>query len=42
MDDYVEPFPGARERIAKVLRIMVIAWLASRMAQEAERLLDAL
>ena len=37
-----KPFPGARERIAKVLRIMVIAWLASRMAQEAERLLDAL
>ena len=42
MDDYAEPFPGARERIVKVLRIMVIAWLASRMAQEAERLLDAL
>ncbi len=40
--DYCEPFPGARERIAKVLQIMVTAWIASRMAQEAERMLKNL
>lgn len=42
MDDYKEPFPGAKERIIKVLRVMVTAWLASRMRQEAEKMLDEL
>lgn len=42
MDDYEEPFPGAKERIVKVLRIMVTAWLASRMTQEAEKMLNEL
>lgn len=42
MDDYAEPFPGAKERIIKVLRIMVTAWLASRMRQETEKMLDEL
>lgn len=40
--DYEEPFPGAKERIAKVLRIMVIAWVASRLQQEAGNMLQAL
>lgn len=40
MDDYQEPFAGAKERITNVLRIMVTAWLASRMRQEAEKMLD--
>lgn len=42
MNDYEEPFPGAKERIVKVLRVMVTAWLASRMAQEAEKMLSEL
>lgn len=37
--DYSEPVPGARERIAKVLRIMLIAFIAARMKAEAETLL---
>ena len=40
--DYQEPYPGARERIAKVLRIMVIGHISSRMKQEAETLLTNL
>lgn len=37
--DYVEPIPGARERVKQTLRIMVTAWLAARMTQEAEKML---
>ena len=40
--EYAEPTPGARERVKEVLRIMLTAWLASRMAQEAERMLNHL
>lgn len=40
--DYVEPIPGARERIARVLRIMLIAYVAARMKEEAEQLLETL
>ena len=42
MADYQEPFPGAKERIEKVLRIMLTAWIATRMRQEAESMLDQL
>lgn len=39
---YVEPVPGARERVEKALRIMLTAWTAARVRQEAERMLDEL
>ena len=42
MASYAEPFPGAGQRIKKVLRIMLTAWVATRMRQEAERMLDEL
>ena len=42
MADYQEPFPGAKERIEKVLGIMLTAWAATRMRQEAEAMLSAL
>lgn len=42
MEDYAEPVPGARERVKQVLRIMLTAWLAARMRQEAENMLDTL
>ena len=38
--DYTEPVPGAKERVKQVLRIMLTAWLAARMRQEAERMLE--
>ena len=42
LQDYQEPIPGARDRIAKVLRIMLIAYVAARMKEEAETLLTEL
>lgn len=37
--DYKEPVPGAQERVKEVLRVMLTAWLAARMTQEAENML---
>ncbi len=42
LSDYREPVPGARERIEKALRIMLVAWIAARTRQAAERLLQEL
>ena len=42
LSDYVEPVPGARVRIEKVLRIMLTAWIATRMRQEAEAMLSTI
>ena len=38
--DYQEPIPGARQRVKEVLRVMLTAWIAARMQQEAEKFLD--
>ena len=40
--DYEEPVPGAKERVRQVLRIMLTAWLAARMMQETEKMLNNL
>ena len=40
--DYQEPIPGGKERVKNVLRIMLTAWLAARMTQEAEKMLTNL
>lgn len=40
--DYREPVSGARQRVEKALRVMLTAWIASRMRQEAERQLQLL
>jgi hypothetical protein len=42
LTDYQELVPGARQRVKQVLRIMLTAWVASRMRQEAERMLKNL
>ena len=42
LTDYREPAPGARERVEKVLQIMLTAWVAARLAQEADKMLTAL
>ena len=39
---YREPVPGAKERIDKVLRIMLTAWIGVRTVQEANRMLQEL
>ncbi len=40
--DYAEPVPGAKERIFKVLKIMIAAWYATRMRQKTEKMLSEL
>lgn len=40
MEGYAEPVPGAKKRVEQVLRIMLLAYLAARMQQEAEKKLD--
>lgn len=39
LEDYQEPVPGARMRVRQVLRVMLTAWIAARMRQEAESML---
>lgn len=40
--DYAEPVPGAKERVKKALRIMLVAWLASIMQTRAAQMLTNL
>lgn len=40
--DYREPVPGARERVERVLHIMLTAWASSQLQREAEYLLTQL
>ena len=40
--DYAEPVPGAREKLQKVLRIMLTAWVSSRLKTEAEKMIAQL
>lgn len=40
--DYAEAAPGDRQRIARVLRIMVTAWQSARLQRQAEKMLEAL
>ena len=42
MENYTEPYPGAREKVTKVLRIMLTAWIASRMKDQADRMIAEL
>ncbi len=40
--DYMEPVPGAREKLIKVLKIMLTAWVAGRIKSEAENMIAGL
>ena len=40
--DYAEPIPGAREKLIKVLKIMLTAWVSSRIKAEAEQMIAEL
>lgn len=42
MAGYEEPWPGARDRILRVLEIVGFAWAAGRLKQEAELLIGGL
>lgn len=38
LEDYAEPVPGAKERVYKVLRVMLTAWIAAQVGWEADRM----
>lgn len=40
--DYAEPVPGAKERVAKVLKVMVTAWAAARLHDSANKMVEQL
>jgi hypothetical protein len=42
LKDYQEPVPGAAERVEKVLRIMLTAWCANRLQQQATYMIQEL
>lgn len=42
LSDYVEPYPGARQRVEQVLAIMLTAWVSSLLQKQAEAQLAAL
>ncbi len=42
LKEYIEPRPGAKQRVKEALRIMLVAYLAERMRQEAEQMLNKL
>ena len=42
LKDYREPVPGAQKRIENALSIMLTAWLAAKMRQRAENMLESI
>ena len=40
--NYHEPKPGAREKLINVLRIMLTAWVAARLQESTEKMIDEL
>lgn len=39
---YHEPFAGARDRVIRVLRVMLTAWICSRFKAQVDQMVDAL
>ena len=39
LSNYQEPVPGAKERVKKVLRVMLTAWAASQLRMMAEKMI---
>lgn len=42
LENYAEPVPGAKERVKKVLRIMLTAWASAQLRQVAEQMMEDL
>ena len=42
MENYQEPVPGARQRVEKVLQIMLTAWAAAQLRQVAKNMVQQL
>ena len=39
-EDYHEPVPGAREKLIKVLKVMLTVWCANQLKLQADRMLE--
>ena len=39
---YTEPYSGARDRVIRVLRTMLMAWIASRFKDQVDEMVDSL
>lgn len=39
-EDYVEPVPGAREKLIKVLKVMLTVWCANQMKFQADKMIE--
>lgn len=39
---YAEPFPGAKDRVIRVLRVMLMAWISSRFRQQVDDMVNQL
>lgn len=39
-EDYVEPVPGAREKLIKVLKVMLTVWCANQMKLQADKMME--
>lgn len=42
LSDYKEPIPGAKQRVEKVLRVMLTAWAAAQLHEAAEKMVAEL
>ena len=42
MSGYEEPIPGARQKLIKVLKVMLTIWMANRLKAEAENMIAEL
>lgn len=38
--DYVEPVPGAREKLIKVLKVMLTVWCANQLKLQADKMME--
>ena len=39
-EEYVEPVPGAREKLIKVLKVMLIVWCANQLKLQADKMME--
>ncbi len=39
-EDYVEPVPGAREKLIKVLEVMLTIWCANQLKAQADQMME--
>lgn len=39
-EDYVEPVPGAREKLIKVLKVMLTVWCANQLKAQADQMME--